>query len=216
MRAAVPLLGVTEKERVHCFLAKTAPPELTLSFPPGALAIDQVDASRTCMVMFDFSNQTVSVSADINNIVDPWTLQLVARESITHTQARNYFRVDAVAKVAASSAVPEVMADESERWRLQGDTIDLSGSGLLCSFSEPLAKEKKVKIELALPTQGMEVIQAFGHVVRCRQVEKHLYHIALHFDMIDPESQDKIMACCFELQRRHLRMRVQLENQPSQ
>ncbi len=36
--------------------------------------------------------------------------------------------------------------------------------------------------------------------------------MALAFDAIDPESQDKIMACCFELQRRQLRMRVLVRN----
>ena len=216
MRAAVPLLGVTEKERVHCFFGKTAPPEFTLTFPYGALAVDQVDASRTCMVMIDLTNQTISISADISRIVDPWTLELIARESVVHAQNRSYFRVDATAKVAASSPVPESTADEGERWRLQGDTIDLSGSGVLCSFSEPLEKDKKVKIELALPTRDIDVIMALGHVARCRQIEKQLYHVALHFDLLDSESQDKIMACCFELQRRHLRMRVLLENQPAQ
>lgn len=216
MRAAVPLLGVTEKERVHCFFGKAAPPEFTLSFPYGALAFDQIDISRTCMVMIDMTDQTISVAADLNRIIDPWTLELTARESVAHTQTRSYFRVEASARVAASSVVPEAMADESDRWKLQGDTIDLSGSGLLCSFSEPLEKDKKVKIELALPTRGMDVIMALGHVARCRQIEKHLYHVALHFDMIDSESQDKIMACCFELQRRHLRMRVLLENQPAE
>ena len=44
------------------------------------------------------------------------------------------------------------------------------------------------------------------------KLKNHLYHIALHFDLIDSESQDKIMACCFELQRQHLRMRVRLES----
>ena len=37
-------------------------------------------------------------------------------------------------------------------------------------------------------------------------------YVALAFDTIDPESQDKIMACCFELQRRQLRMRVLVRN----
>jgi len=216
VRAAVPLLGVTEKERIHCFWGKIAPPEFTIVLPYGVLAVDQVDTSRTCMVMIDRTNQTISVSADIVRIADPWTLELVARESVTHAQARGYFRVEAAAKVAASSVVPEAMADEGERWKLQGDTIDLSGSGLLCSFSEPLEKDKKVKIELALPTHGMDVIMALGHVARCRKIEQQLYHVALHFDMIDSDSQDKIMACCFELQRKHLRMRVLLENQPAQ
>jgi hypothetical protein len=49
-------------------------------------------------------------------------------------------------------------------------------------------------------------------VVRCRKIDEHIYHVALHFDLIDSETQDKIMACCFELQRRYLRLRVQVQN----
>lgn len=215
MKAAIPLVGVLEKERLNCFLGKAEPPTFTLSFPHGVLAIDQVDVNRPCMVMIDLADQTVAVSAEITKIRDPLTLELIAKETVTHTQTRNYFRVDATARVSASSVIPQEMAREGENWRILGDTIDLSGSGLLCSFSEPLEKGKNVKIELTLPTRDMEVIRAFGHIVRCRKIEESHYHVAVHFDMIDPESQDKIMACCFELQRRYLRMRVRLENQQS-
>lgn len=214
VRAAVPFLGIIEKERLNCCYGKTEPPGFLLSFPSGALAVDQVDTSRTCMVMMDFTDQTVSISADISRIKDPQTLELTARETINHGQSRSFFRVDASTKVTASAVNPEEIVQEGEEsWRLLGDTIDLSGSGLLCSFSEPIDKEKKVKIELTLPTRDMEVITALGSVVRCRKIEENFYHVALHFDSIDSESQDKIMACCFELQRRHLRMRVQVANQ---
>ncbi len=212
VRAAVPLIGVGEKERLHCFYGKAEPPAFTLSFPLGTLSIDQVDTSRTCMVVMDFAEQTVSISADISKIIDEQTLELITQESVVHGQSRNYFRVDANTKVSAASIKPEATTEEGTSWNLLGDTIDLSGSGLLCSFSEPLEKGKKVRIELTLPIRDMAVIGILGHVVRCRKIEENLYHVALHFDSIDSESQDKIMACCFELQRRNLRMRVQVRN----
>lgn len=212
VRAAMPLLGVSEKERLNCFYGKAVPPAFTLSFPNGTLAIDQVDTSRTCMVVIEFAEQTVSVSADISKIIDEQTLELTAQETVNHSQARSYFRVDTNTKISASPITPEQTAEEGASWNLLGDTIDLSGSGLLCSFSEPIEKGKKLRIELTLPIRGMEVIDATGHVVRCRKLEENLYHVALHFDSIDSESQDKIMACCFELQRRNLRMRVQVRN----
>lgn len=165
------------------------------------------------MVMIDLTDKTVSVSADIGQVKDLLTLALTARETIVHAQARGYFRVDATTKVSASSITSGEPNKEEQSWSILGDTIDLSGSGLLCSFDEPLEKNKKVRIELTLPTRDMEVIRAFGHVVRCRQVADSAYYVALHFDQIDSESQDKIVACCFELQRRHLRMRVRLESQ---
>jgi len=212
VRAAVPFLSQKEHVRLHCVYGKASPPAFSLSFPGSALAMDQVDTTRSCMVTFEFVNQTITVSASIQAIKEPASLELVAQKTVTHMHVRDYFRVDTATKVAAS-AIPTVEApQESQGWRLFGDTIDLSGSGLLCSFSEPLEKGVRAKIELTLPTKNMEVIVALGHVVRCRKVEEHLYHIALHFDEIDSESQDKIMACCFELQRRYLRMRVRLES----
>jgi c-di-GMP-binding flagellar brake protein YcgR len=212
VRAAVPLSGVTEKVRLNGFYEKGDASGFTLSFPDGTIVAEQVDTSRHCMVMFDFTNQTISVSATVSAINEPLSLLLIAKETFTHTHARNFFRIDASTRVAASSLIPEELAQPGESWRLLGDTIDLSGSGVLCSFSEPLEKGTKVKIELTLPTRDMAVIHALGHVVRCRKLEEHLFHAALHFDQIDSESQDKIMACCFELQRRYLRMRVRLEN----
>jgi len=212
VRATVPLLDQQEKERLHCSYGRVNPPVFTLTFPDGILAFDQVDTTRPCMVIFDFINQTFIVSASIQAVKESSTLELVARETVAHTHVRNYFRVDAATKVAASAILQREAPQESPPWRLFGDTIDLSGSGLLCSFSEPLEQGVRAKIELTLPSRDVEVIEAMGHVVRCRKIDEQFYHIALHFDEIDSESQDKIMACCFELQRRYLRMRVRLES----
>ncbi len=208
---AIPLKGNAEKVRFPCFFDEATPPKFSLRFPLDTLDFAQVDTERPCTLMIDLPEQTVAIDADMDRYDPPCILHCIEKDSTTHTQTRNYFRVDATARVAASSVVPENMAREGESWRMLGDTIDLSGSGLLCAFSDPLEKGTQVRIELTLPSQSMDVINALGHVVRCRKIEEGLYHAALHFDLIDSESQDKIMACCFELQRRYLRMRVSLE-----
>ncbi|MGD9949436.1 MAG: flagellar brake protein [Desulfobulbus sp.] len=211
VKVSIPLKGIAEKVRFPCFFGTTNLPEFSLRFPLDSLNFDQIDTLRDCTVMIDLANQTIAVAAALAALEPPCVIKLTAKKTITHTQTRNYFRVDASARVAASSLVPEGMAREGETWRLLGDTIDLSGSGLLCAFNEPLEKGAEVRIELTLPSREMDTIKAVGHVVRCKKIEAGLYHTALHFDMIDPESQDKIMACCFELQRRYLRMRVSLQ-----
>lgn len=212
VRAAIPLIGIEEKERLHCFYGKAEPPAFTLTFPFGTLAVDQVDTTRTCVVVMDFADTTVSLSADISRIIDEQTLEVITQDSVVHAQSRSYFRVDAQAKVAATPIAPEAPTAEEASWCLLGDTIDISGSGLLCSFTEPIDKDKRVRVDLTLPIRDLAVIGILGHVVRCRKVEEHCYHVAVHFDFIDSESQDTIMACCFELQRRNLRMRVQVRN----
>ena len=212
VRVTVPLIGVREKQRLNCLYKKTVAPKFQLVFPLGALSIDQLDTSRVCVLTVESAQQSVALSAQISAIKDPQTLEMVAQNSVAHNQTRNFFRVDAATRVAASSVIPPQMAKNGEDWRLLGDTIDLSGSGLLCSFSEPLEPGKRVRIELTLPTGEMEVIRTLGHVVRCQKIDEYIYHVALHFDLIDSETQDKIMACCFELQRRCLRLRVQVQN----
>lgn len=210
---SIPFKEIQEAVRLPCFFGTAAPPEFTLRFPPDSLEFDLIDTLHDCMVMIDLTDQTIAIAADITALEPPCEIKLTAKEMATHEQTRNYFRVDASTRVAASAIIPEEMAREGENWRLLGDTIDLSGSGLLCVFSEPLEKGAKVRIELTLPSRDMEMIKAFGSVVRCKKIKDGLYHTALHFDMIDSESQDKIMACCFELQRRYLRMRVSLQRQ---
>lgn len=162
------------------------------------------------MVIVDLGDKSLAISAEILGFKDQNTLELIVRDVVSHTQSRNFFRVDASTRVAASPVVPVELAQDGENWRLLGDTLDLSGSGLLCSFSAPIEQGKKVKIELTLPTGNMEMITALGHVVRCKKIGEELYHVGLHFDSIDSESQDKIMACCFEIQRQGLRMRVDI------
>ncbi|MGI6657715.1 MAG: PilZ domain-containing protein [Desulfobulbus sp.] len=215
VRGMVPRLdGVKVGERLSCIFIPEAPPHFTLVFSPDELDIHQVDTTQPCVITVDYPEQTVTLTADVVERIEPAKLRLIARKGAVHKQSRNFFRVDANTRVAASSIVPESMAREGEHWKLLGDTIDLSGSGLLCTFTEPLEPDKKVRIELTLPARNMEIITALGHVVRCQKIKDNLYHVALHFDDIDSESQDKVMACCFELQRRYLRMRVRLENQP--
>lgn len=213
VRAAVPLVGAVEPERVSCFFGEVVPPKFNLIFPTGTLVVDQIDTSKPVKVMVDYVDQTVAIAATINAILDFQTLELTAVQADSHSQLRNFFRVDATARVAASSVIPQSIDREGESWRLLGDTVDLSGSGLLCSFTHPLEIGKKVRIELTLPTGTMDMITAIGHVVRCTELGKDLYHVGLQFDLIDSESQDRIMACCFEIQRRHLRMRVAVGNE---
>lgn len=202
------MIGVVERERFNCTYGRANSPAFFLSFPIGILAVDHIDTSRTCMVVVDLGDQSLAISAEILGVKDSNTLELIVKDVISHTQSRNFFRVDASTRVAASSIVLKELAQEGENWRFFGYTLDLSGSGLLCSFNVPIEQGTKVMIELTLPTGSMETITALGHVVRCKKIGEELYHVGLHFDSIDSDSQDKIMACCFEIQRQGLRMQV--------
>ena len=196
--------------RSNALLIKKENPYLELLFPPDAWNARDLKLGSDCTLIVDHNGRPINLVARLDSVVNDRRLSFTAREPLSPESLRDYFRVSISIPIEASyvAGLKEINA---RSWKLSGTTLDMSGSGALCSFSEPLEKDTQARIELTLPTREMEVITAFGHVVRCRKIKEHLYHIALHFDAIDSESQDKIMACCFELQRRYLRMRVRLE-----
>ncbi|WP_028585512.1 flagellar brake protein [Desulfogranum mediterraneum] len=212
VRVALPMTDRPEKERINCIYEAVRPPSFRLLFPEGMLPASRIDLEQSAVVTVDLGGQTLSVAADITGISSTQSLEFKATEVISHEQLRSYFRVDAATPVSAGPLPGQTSLAGEEEWRLQGETIDLSGSGALCSFSQGLKKGKKVRIELALPTGQMELIQIIGHVVRCSRAGEETFHVGLHFDTLSSEDRDRIMASCFQLQRQHLRMKVQVKD----
>lgn len=211
VRVTLPLSNSVPKERIHCIYGAATPPTFFLFFQEGVLP-PTLDDSKSCLVTVDLGGQARSVTANITAVTDEQTLQLEAVQVINHEQARNYFRVDANAPIIATPVNPLKNVTEQDSWHIEGETIDLSGSGVLCAFSQPLEQGKKVRINLTLPTGLMHTVESIGHVVRCEKIEEAMYHVGFHFDILASEDRDKIMASCFELQRKHLRMKVQVKN----
>ncbi len=212
VRVALPLKDEIEKQRISCVYRAEEPPRFSLLFTPGSLPVDRIDLHRKCMVLIDIAGRNVSLAADIEEIPDHDTLRLIGRDVISHQQMREYFRVDVNTPIVAAPLLPPDDDNEKGTWRLTGETIDVSGSGLLAAFPEPLEKNRQVRVDLVLPTGDGQVVQMVGHVVRTRKIRSNRYHVGLHFDLIDPETRDKIMACCFDIQRRHLRLKVQVKD----
>ncbi len=207
VRVALPLLGTSEKKRISCVYQEENPPSFLLLFTPNSLPVDSIDMHRKATVLLDIKGQNISLAADIQEKVNKQALRLIARDVISHEQMRNYFRVDINAPLVARPALRK-----DQEWSLSGETVDVSGSGLLAVFTEPIADDEPVQVELILPTGNGEPIKAVAHVVRSKKVGNGRYQVALHFDTIDSEDRDRIMACCFEIQRRHLRLKVQIKN----
>ena len=212
VRIALPVGDDMEKERLNCVYQKTEPPEFILLFSPGSLPTEKIDTHRKAAVLLDIGGKSISLAADIEKIVDEQTLRLIARVVISHEQLRDYFRVDVSAPLVARPALPEKRLTEETDWVLSGETIDVSGGGLLALFPEPLDQNKPVLVELILPTGEAATIQTIAHVVRTKKTAHNQYQIGLHFDQIAPEDRDRIMACCFEIQRKHLRLNIQVKN----
>ena len=125
---------------------------------------------------------------------------------------RDFFRVDATTKVISKSFQPEFYGKNNDPWSLQGRTIDISGSGLLASFGEEPPKDDQVRLEITLPTSPPETVQALAHPVRTTQVSDDQWDVAYQFDDIEDEDRDKIIGCCLVIQRRLLRLKVQVRD----
>jgi len=213
LRVALPTLGVMEKKRLSCVYQKMQPPAFQLLFVPGVLPTDEIDSNRKAAVLLDIRGKSISLSADIQKIVNEQTLHLVAQDVINHEQLRDFFRVDVSAPLIARPAVSTNILSSEEEWSLNGETIDVSGSGLLALFNHPIDQDKPVRVDLILPSGDAAIVETVAHVVRSKKISDNQYQVALHFDDIAQEDRDRIMACCFEIQRKHLRLKVQVKNQ---
>jgi c-di-GMP-binding flagellar brake protein YcgR len=155
---------------------------------------------------------TISLEAMIEQVVDRQTLQMVVRKGISHDQMREFFRVDAVTRVISKSFHTELFSDTNAPWSSEGQTIDISGSGILAIFDEKPQADHQVKLEIIIPTVEPDTIKVLAHQVRVQQLHDGRYEVAYHFDDITTEDRDKIIGCCLVIQRKMLRLKVQVND----
>ncbi len=210
VRIFLPLLNGPDRLRAQGIYQATSPPRFSLLFKPGILPVDQIDTQKSGIVTIDMGGPTISLEAMIENVADPQTLQMIVEKSISHKQMREFFRVDAVTRVICSSLPAQFNDHDSQPWSLQGQTMDLSGAGILASFTEEPPADKQVHLEITIPLAVQETIKVLAHPVRVQRQGDGRYEVAYHFDDISTEDRDKIIGCCLVLQRKLLRLKVQV------
>jgi hypothetical protein len=210
VRVFLPLRNRLERVRAHCVCQDIAPPKFSLTFKAGVLPLDDIDAKQPCIVSIDMGGPSLSLEAMIQEIVNPQTLQMILQKSISHEQMREFFRIDAVTRVISSSFRTQFVNQNSEPWSIQGETVDLSGSGILAIFPSPPPTEKQVQLEIFIPSAEPETVKVIAHQVRMQLQNDGRYEVAYHFDDISVEDRDKIIGCCLVLQRKLLRLKVQV------
>lgn len=211
VRVFLPLLNRSERLRAHCICQDIRPPKFSLAFKAGVLPIDDIDTNQPCIVSIDMGGPTLSLEAMIQELVSPQVLQMILQKSINHEQMRDFFRIDAVTKVISSSFRTQFADQNNEPWSIQGETIDLSGSGILAIFPSPPPTERQVQLQIFIPSAEPETVTVIAHQVRVQQQDDGRYEVAYHFDDIDNDDRDKIIGCCLVLQRKLLRLKVQIQ-----
>jgi hypothetical protein len=69
-----------------------------------------------------------------------------------------------------------------------------------------------VHLEIIIPSPEPETVKVVAHPVRTHRLNDNRYEVAYHFDDISMEDRDKIIGCCLVLQRKLLRLKVQVKN----
>jgi hypothetical protein len=207
VRVYLPIKNRKQRYRTQAVYRTISPPLFELCFQPGSLPLDDLDNEQTCMINLDFGGPTMSMTAVIVS-ASRSNLRLEAEKLISHEQMREFFRVDTITEVISKSFQPAFYNREGDSWTLKGRTIDISGNGILASFAEMPPDDEFVRLELTLPDNASETVNLLARTVRSFQVDDQQWDIAFHFQDISMEDRDRIVACCLDLQRRLLRLRV--------
>ncbi len=212
VKVFLPIQGKAEMQRVHCIFEHTLIPQFNLRFVAGDLP-EKIDENKGVIVSVDIGGRMTSIEAMITSVVDNQTLELAVQKSITHAQMREFFRVDTATRVISKSFNTE---EGSESWQITGESIDISGSGILATFSSKIPESRYIALEITLPESDGdedETVEIIAHQVRTIALDDGRYQVAFHFDRISDEDRDKIIGCCLVLQRKMLRLRVRVHEE---
>ncbi len=212
VRVFLPLKNVSERYRIQGVYQKSSASVFSLFFRHGLLPVDNIDTSKPCIVNIDMGGPSISLEANITTIVDSRQLVMTAVKSMSHEQMREFFRVDAVTSVIGRAFLSKAKANDGKSWVLKGETIDISGSGILASFSEKPLENQTILLEITLPTDEPEVVTALASHIRTVKTADKQYDVAYHFEEITTEDRDKIIGCCLEIQRKLLRLKVNVKD----
>jgi hypothetical protein len=207
VRIFLPVKGSSELLRAQCLYHRTAPPRFSLLFRAGCLPVEEIDLKKSCLVSVDLGGPAVSLQAKILEVVDEQTLAMALEKSVSYEQMREYFRVDAATEVVCKSITRE---DSALGWSVAGETVDISGSGLLVIFPEDPPEHHQCRLEITIPAPNPQVIPAMARRVRSRRRDDGSYEVAYHFIDISGRHRDAIIGCCFTLQRKQLQLKVRV------
>ena len=207
VRIFLPVKESSELLRSQCLYQKAEPPRFSLLFRAGCLPIEEIDQKKSCLITIDLGGPAVSLQAKILEVVDEQTLAMVLEKSVSYAQMRQYFRVDAATEVVCKSITRE---DSALGWSVAGETVDISGIGLLVIFPEDPPEHHQCRLEITIPAPSPQVIRAMARRVRSRRRGDGSYEVAYHFIDISGRHRDAIIGCCFTLQRKQLQLKVRV------
>ena len=204
LQASVPLVG-SRRLQLRGVARVSTPPQIEVTLPPDQFVGNEIDRSEKCLLYLDVVGATITLITAIDAIDNSNILQLTNLESVSHEQKREFFRIDAQMAVDAHKLHPP-----PEDGTCNGESINISGNGILVSLPEPLTVDQKVKLRINLPDPVATDVECIGRVVRSDKLDQEMYRVAFNFTTINEEDQDKIVSFCLAQQRKHIRLGVQV------
>ncbi len=192
--------------RLNCVYKESHSPNFFLVFPPRKLP-ENIDLTRHCPVSIKAGETALTLTAKIIEIKGDRTLELVAKNTVKPESLREFFRVNSKIPIIASFE-PESSDSTLQAWRLEGRTLDISGSGALAIFPEEPQSKNKITLILTLNSDHQK-IECIGHIVRSKRIRRGQFQISFHFDYISAKDKDTIISFCLREQRNQLREKVQ-------
>lgn len=191
--------------RLPCIYKESNAPHFFLVFPPKTLPLE-IEKERVCPVSIKVGNTPFTLTAQILAIKGDRTLEMIAKKTINPESLREFFRIDTRIAINASFT-PAAIDSGGQAWFLEGETLDISGSGILVIFPEEPKTRHKIEISIHLE-RGKDPIPCLGHIVRTKRLRRGRYQVAFHIDTILPTHRDSIISFCLQAQRHQLRDKV--------
>lgn len=197
---------LSESVQLTCQLLIKSPDVLLAHFPEEIFSPLQIDQNSNVYFFCAGYDELFHINARIDKILGERELQLIILGVRTYPQRRRFFRIDA-----------EVML---RYWPLedlgpfptepQQKRVNLSAVGMRFVTSQPLRHVEMVGLELQLG-EKFGVVSCIARVVRINViVDNHLESVAVDFEGIKPEEQEKIIRFCLNEQSRQIRHKVRV------
>lgn len=143
--------------------------------------------------------------AHVDAVTSQRVLQVLAVESFSYAQQREYFRVNVPVKVSCQRVV---YGSDNVPEAVMVNTINVSGNGVLLCCDSPLQVNELYELTFFLAGQSPQ--QCVARVVRVHEKLRSGFEVALQYISIVPEVRDALIAFCLAQQRQALRTKVQI------
>ena len=191
-------------QELDCVVHAPNPPQLEVTFLPGQLPKAGLDLRRNCKLFYQADGQNHILNTSILSVLSSEKLLLEAKKAKIFQHVREYFRVDAVARVRY-----ERVAVEGGVFQEYEGLINISGGGIRFPVEEPFSLKQKLFLEISSGQPVLLHAAGVGEVVRAQNFGRKKF-VALKFIEMERKDQENIISFCMAVQRDELRTRVRV------